>query len=249
MSVTVIIPCYNEEKYVGLLLQDLVAQTQQPDEIIVVDCHSSDSTVTVAKGFTKSIKLSILEAPYRSAASARNTGADGTDSDYLLFIDADMRLPADFVLQIMKRAATKHSDFVAAKMRSEGHHPIDHMVCWSINFSIYALHMKLRRHPAGVGGAMLVSHRLHNLIGGYSPQLREFDDIDYFMRMWKHPVSFTYARKAVAITSARRPREQGRLNSILQGMSDHHIFVRLFIRPLMKKKGILPKWHGLDDKN
>jgi glycosyltransferase involved in cell wall biosynthesis len=246
MSVTVIVPCYNEENYIGLLLQDLTKQTQQANRVVVVDCHSSDKTIAVTKGYSKSLELNVLQAHYKSAASARNTGADVTNSDYLLFIDADMRLPEDFIFQITKCATSKHFDFVAAKLKSEGHHPVDHMVCWAVNFTNYGIHMTLRRHPAGSGGAMLVSHALHDRIGGYSPKLREFDDVDYFMRMCKHHVSFAYARKAVAITSARRSKENGRFNTILQGMSDHHLFVRLFVRPLMRKSGILPKWSDLN---
>lgn len=131
MAVTVVIPCYNEENYLGRLLQDLTVQTQSPDAVIVVDCHSRDKTVGVARSFSKSLnRLQILQAPCRSAASARNTGAAAATTDYLLFIDADMRLPSDFLFQITKRARDKHSDWVAGKLKSEGHHPIDHIVCW-----------------------------------------------------------------------------------------------------------------------
>lgn len=106
--------------------------------------------------------------------------------------------------------------------------------------------MTYKKRPAGAGGALLVSRKLHNLIDGYDAHLREFDDVNYFMRAWDYPVSFAYAKRAVAITSNRRHKEQGRLALILQGMSDQHFLVRHFVRPLMKKLGIQPKGRELD---
>src|SRR5580698_3542279 len=97
MTLSVVIPCYNEEHYVGKLLEDLTKQTVQPDFVFVVDCHSKDKTVRVAKSFSNQLPLTVLMAPYRSAASARNTGADAATTDYLLFLDADMRIEPNFI--------------------------------------------------------------------------------------------------------------------------------------------------------
>jgi len=246
MTVTVVIPCYNEEGYVGHLLQDLTGQSQRPDAVIVADCHSNDATVSEARRFSKRLNLKILQSPYRSAAAARNTGADVATTDYLLFIDADMRLPQDFIYQITKRAHDKRCDWVAAKLKSESHSLIDHIVYWGVNLSTYGYHMAYKRRPAGTAGALLVRRKLHNLIGGYTPGLREFDDVDYFMRMWKHKVTYAYARKAVARTSIVRHNDHGKLLRVLQGVSAHIFFGKYLIRPMMKVFGIKPKWHELD---
>jgi len=246
MTVTVVIPCYNEEGYISHLLQDLTEQNQKPDAVIVVDCHSNDATVSEARQFSKRLRLQVLQSPYRSAAAARNAGAGVATTDYLLFIDADMRLPQDFIFQITKRAHDKHCDWVAAKLKSKDHNLIDHMIYWGVNLSTYGYHMAYKRRPAGTGGALLVSRKLHNLIGGYTPSLREFDDVDYFMRTWKHKVTYAYARKAVAMTSIVRDKDQGRLLRILQGISAHNFFGKYLIRPMMKVFGIKPKWHELD---
>jgi glycosyltransferase involved in cell wall biosynthesis len=60
MTVSVIIPCLNEEKYVGKLLEGLIAQTSKANGVYVVDCHSTDKTVAVAQEFMKRLPLTVL---------------------------------------------------------------------------------------------------------------------------------------------------------------------------------------------
>jgi hypothetical protein len=160
-------------------------------------------------------------------------------------LDADMRIEPRFIEQLLDKATAKGVDFVSPRLKSEGRHPVDHAIVWVLNFWNCFYHMIVRRHAGGVGGAMLIKKDAHNTIGGYNPKLREFDDIDYMMKMWKHKVSFAYAWSAVATTSNRRLVKQGRLVSIVQGLSEHHFLVRHVVRPVMKIVGIKPQWHDL----
>ena len=246
MTVAVVIPCLNEEHYVGKLLEDLAKQNTKPNEVFVVDCHSKDGTVRSAKGFVHQLPLSVLQSPYRSAAAARNTGADVAKTDFVLFLDADMRIKPDFIERLVNKASAKQVDFVSPRLSIEGHHPFDHLIVWCLNFWNYFYHMILRRHAGGVGGAMLIKRSAHKAIGGYNPKLREFDDIDYMMKMWKHGTSFAFCWKAAATHSNRRFVKQGRLISVIQGLSEHHFLVRRVVRPIMKGLGIKPQWHDLD---
>jgi len=246
MTVSVIIPCFNEENYVGKLLKDLSKQTSKPSAIYVVDCQSKDKTVAVAQSFVGKLPLSVLQSPYRSAAAARNAGAEAAKTDFLLFLDADMRLTPTFIERLLHTATAKKADFVSPRLHIEGRHPVDHAVMRGLNLWNHYYHMGIRRRAGGVGGAMLIRSKTHSAIGGYNPLLREFDDIDYMVKMWKHNVSFAYARGAVATTSNRRFTRQGRLVSLIQGLSEHHFLVRHVVRPVMKKVGIKPYWHDLD---
>jgi len=247
MSVSVIIPCYNEEQYVGKLLEDVTKQIEPPEAVFVVDCHSKDKTIEVAKGFSKRLPLTILMAPYRSAASARNTGADAAKSDYLLFLDADMRIRPDFVGRLEKKAVSKRVDVVTPRLKTEGQHPVDTLFVWNLNLWVYFYRLLLRRPFTGTaGGAMLISNKAHHTMGGYNPKLREFDDNDYIRRMWKHNISGAFVWRAAATTSNRRLVEQGRLATFLQNIPEDYFITRHIIRPAMKKLGIKPKWHDLD---
>jgi glycosyltransferase involved in cell wall biosynthesis len=246
-TLSVVIPCYNEEHYVGKLLEDLTKQSAVPESVFVVDCHSSDKTVKAASKFLHQLPLTLLQSSYRSAASARNTGADAAATDFLLFLDADMRIKPNFVAQLKNTAMQKRVDVVAPRLKIEGHHLLDNLFVWNYNLWIYFYRLVLGRPaPGTAGGAMLIKRSSHHTMGGYNPKLREFDDIDYVHRMWKHKISFYFDWKPAAVTSNRRQLEQGRLATFMQSIPEDYILTRRVLRPLMKKLGIAPKWHGLN---
>jgi glycosyltransferase involved in cell wall biosynthesis len=243
MSVTIIIPCLNEEGYITRILTDIVQQTVKPEAIFVVDCQSIDQTVQEAQTFKSKMPLTILQSPYRSAAAARNTGAKAAKTDYLLFIDADMMIPDDFVERLNDCTQKKQLDFVSPHFISEGKHPWDRFIVWTFNITTEIIYMRLMKRPAGIGGAMYIRKSLHDSIGGYDSSMREFDDLDYCRRLALVKPTYAYARRAIAIISNRRAVKQGRFNTFLQTLPDTYYLVRLIVRPLMKILKIEPKWN------
>lgn len=241
---TVIIPCLNEENYVGRVLGDLAQQTVQPAAVYVVDCHSTDKTVDEAKKFSKKLPLKVYQSTYRSAAAARNTGAERATTDYVLFLDADMRVPKDFIARLTARADKTQAEFVSPHFKAEGHHPLDAFFAWCMDMWI-RLNMLLKRRAMGIGGGMYVKRAVHEAAGGYDPKKREFDDIDYCARLNRRGVTYAYARKAVAITSSRRLKEQGRWISLMQAMPDNWYVAQHLVRPMMKRLGVGGKWDEL----
>ena len=96
MSMTIIIPAFNEEAYIGPTLDavraaadHLSTRSDTRVEIIVVDNDSEDGTVPVArnKGAT------MVHGPVRNIARARNTGACHAAGNVLVFVDADVSVP------------------------------------------------------------------------------------------------------------------------------------------------------------
>jgi glycosyltransferase involved in cell wall biosynthesis len=61
MQVSIIIPMYNEERYIARCLESLTHQTFQDFEVILIDDGSTDKTVKVAKTFESSFPLTILQ--------------------------------------------------------------------------------------------------------------------------------------------------------------------------------------------
>ena len=53
--VSIVIPCYNEERYIGETLQSIVDQSYPPDliEVIVVDGNSIDKSVSIVQKYSK----------------------------------------------------------------------------------------------------------------------------------------------------------------------------------------------------
>lgn len=103
---SIVIPALNEEKYLPELLKDLSKQTFTDFEVIVVDGNSEDTTVARAKKFSDLFKLTVLTSTKRNVSHQRNLGSKQATADWLLFMDADNRLPSYF-LEGVKYQLTK----------------------------------------------------------------------------------------------------------------------------------------------
>jgi len=91
-TVGVIIPTYNRSDYLRLTLQSVLAQTRQPDEILVVDDGSTDDTLAVCAEFPQA---RVLRQANQRQAAARNTGIQASRADLLFFLDDDDLLLED----------------------------------------------------------------------------------------------------------------------------------------------------------
>ena len=97
MSVSVIIPTWNGERYLGTALDSVFAQTIQPLEVIVIDDGSTDNTADVARAYPVHLEL----CTHQGAAAARNTGVTLARGDYIALLDCDdLWLPEKLELQL-----------------------------------------------------------------------------------------------------------------------------------------------------
>jgi glycosyltransferase involved in cell wall biosynthesis len=89
MSVSIVITCYNQGRFLGEAIASTAAQRGSVSEIIVVDDGSTDETPAVA---TRDGSVEYLRQERKGLSEARNSGWRATSSDYVLFLDADDRL-------------------------------------------------------------------------------------------------------------------------------------------------------------
>lgn len=96
MKISVVIPAYNEEKYIGKCLESIVGQNELPDEIIVVDNNCTDKTVEIAQKFG----ARIVKEKKQGMIQARNAGFDAAKYEIIARTDADAILPPDWISKI-----------------------------------------------------------------------------------------------------------------------------------------------------
>ncbi len=102
MTISVIIPTYNEAKYIGLCLISLHHQSLAPKQIIVVDDGSTDDTLKILQNLKRKISnLKLLEQGHQGAGAARNLGAKHAAGEILVFVDADMEFDQDFLKNLV----------------------------------------------------------------------------------------------------------------------------------------------------
>jgi len=91
-GVSLIIPCYNGAAFIGEAIDSALGQSIRPDEIIVVDDGSTDSTAEVIASFGSAVAY--IYQDNQGEPAARNRGLAEAKAEYIAFLDADDVWPA-----------------------------------------------------------------------------------------------------------------------------------------------------------
>jgi len=97
MKVSVVIPAYNEEKFITKTIESIKALSFQPDEILIIDGGSTDKTKAVAEG----LGARVVTVPHRGIGFARQCGLEKAIGDIIAFTDADSVVPKEWLRKIV----------------------------------------------------------------------------------------------------------------------------------------------------
>jgi glycosyltransferase involved in cell wall biosynthesis len=101
LSVTVVIPCFNQSRFLPAAVASVRAQSYGTVECVVVNDGSTDDTATVASA----MDVRLIEQPNRGVSAARNAGLSATRTDLIVFLDADDELLPDAVARAAEALA------------------------------------------------------------------------------------------------------------------------------------------------
>ena len=112
--ISVIVTCYNHEKYIEQCLRSVFKQTYQNIELIVLDDGSTDGSKQI---ILKTLKDSPFEVRFEShknmgVVKTRNKGIELINGKYFLFVDSDDYLPDDYVEELYSCAINQQADIV-----------------------------------------------------------------------------------------------------------------------------------------
>lgn len=97
LTVSIVIPAYNEEDFLRVCLEAIARQTVQPLEVIVVDNNSTDKTAEIAQSFPF---VTVIRELKQGVVFARDTGFNAARGDIIGRIDVDTIVPKDWVATI-----------------------------------------------------------------------------------------------------------------------------------------------------
>ncbi|MGO4299391.1 glycosyltransferase [Leifsonia sp. RAF41] len=175
-------PAYNESFTIAQTLDSLALCADRAKrlvnasvEIVVVDNGSTDDTATVAAH----IGVRCIDEPLPGAGAARNAGARATRGDYIVFVDADVRVSPLFLVALDiainggdLRAGAPTAIYRPKKLGS-----------WFI--CAYWDRRRARGGPAqGVG--QFYERALFETLGGYNAEMRMSEDVDLYIRAGEH---------------------------------------------------------------
>lgn len=86
--ITVVVPLYNKERWIGRCLDSITAQSYKNLEILIVNDGSSDNSVEVVNRI-EDRRIRVIDKPNGGVSSARNRGMDEAKGEFIAFLDAD----------------------------------------------------------------------------------------------------------------------------------------------------------------
>lgn len=116
--ISIIIPVYNAQNYIGRCIESLQSQSLSEVEIICVDDASQDNSIAVVEGYKESDKrIKLIEIESNSGPMvARTIGYKSAKGRYIMFCDADDTVPADALNSLYEKAINTDADIVSGNI-------------------------------------------------------------------------------------------------------------------------------------
>lgn len=218
-DISVVIPVLNEEAYLPALLATLRQQTLRPREVIVVDGGSTDATHRLAEeGGALLLKGGSLPG------ISRNYGAEWASGEWLLFLDADVRLPPDALEEAMSEMRRRKLDSASCAFRPDRNEflvRLHHRFSWEY----FWLASKVGWCHS-IGAFLLVRREHHNAIGGFDHTILVAEDQDYVLKL-NRVGDYGYIRRPVVEIATRRFDREGffKMSAKWLGIEAHRLFL------------------------
>lgn len=225
---SIIIPALNEEKYLPHLLKDLSLQSFRDFEVIVVDGKSDDKTVAKAKQFTPALPaLTIIVSSKRHVSVQRNLGTKHARANWLIFMDADNRLPYYYLDGIHYRILEKNPDLFTTWCATKDRKNYSKTIAHAANLLIEAA--KAIEYQGAIGALIGCRRDIFTTIGGFDVNMGFGEDGEFIRRGVKKGYHFCIFKDPHFFYSLRRFRREGTLPA-----AQHS--AKLFIKNILGEK-------------
>ena len=175
-QLTIVIPTYNEGKYIARTLYAIAAQSKTKGiKIIIADAKSTDNTRTMAEtnGFELGLNLIVIDGGL--PAVGRNAGAKLATTPYVLFLDADVTFTHRHAIkEAFDEIATGKYEMVATTPVYKGELDIRAFIMFSLNK--YVTWFLSKTEPFAIGGFTMVNRQVFNKLGGYDEKAKQSED-------------------------------------------------------------------------
>ena len=180
--VSIVVIAFNEENYIGQTMESLKDQTYRNFEVILVDDHSQDATLEIAKAYEHLFPLKIVQKEVRGCSRSRNFGAENAKGEIILFLDADITLPPDFLQKSLTQFSAQNLGAAFFDFTPITDHRSDHLMTF-----FYRLWLKITQYhnPRAIGSCIMIRRALHKAVL-FDETVVMAEDFDYIRRAVCH---------------------------------------------------------------
>jgi cellulose synthase/poly-beta-1,6-N-acetylglucosamine synthase-like glycosyltransferase len=202
IKVSILIPCYNEEKSIRKCVQSCLDQTRKADEIVVVDDGSTDKTPEILESFGDKIKVKRIEKNSGNKSYAQEAGLRDLKGDIFIATDADTILDKNFVKRTVSNFSKEEVVAVSGYVKALKHNwlttcrELDYIIGQNIHKVAQAYINALFVIP-GCAGAFKTDFFREN-IGFDHDTLTE--DLDFTYKLHESGLKIKYDRSVIVYT-------------------------------------------------
>ena len=199
LTLSIIIPAYNEEHHLKGCLEAISVQSETPEEVLVIDNNSSDETAKIARQYPF---VTLLNEKQQGLFFARRRGMDAASGDILCRIDADTIIDSNWVSEVKLAFKNSLSQAISGPV---GYHDMPFP-----NFTRELEDRLLRTARLGrykflMGANMAIRRSAWELVRDeLCNQPFIFEDIDIAIHLERHNISPAYFSSMKAAVSSRR---------------------------------------------
>jgi len=211
MKISVIVPAYNEEKYLGATLEHIKSALGGllDPELIVVDNESTDATRQIAESYG----ATIVDESEHNIGLVRNTGARRARGDVIVFVDADTCVPPRLFEKIVEAMSDESCPGGSVAVEySEG------MTAWTSRYVSLCQSIG-RRTRIRQGATQFCRSDFFARLGGYDPTIWVGEDVEFHQRLDRLARSLggrtIFIEEPPVLTSSRRFARFGLIKTML----------------------------------
>ena len=201
MSLSIVVPVYNESENIKIFLDRLIPvlnKTNDDYEIIFVLDPSQDNTEEIIQEFLKTnSKIKLIKFSRRfGQPAATSAGIKNSSLDNIVFIDVDLQDPPELILEMYKYSKKGFDTVLAKRSKKKGENPVRNLIS-SIGYLIISK-LSDTNIPTNVGEFRLISKRVAN-------EIIKLEERDFFLRGINSYIGFSQK----ILEFDREPRSKG----------------------------------------
>lgn len=170
-AISVVIPVYNQEKYVGKCVRSVIKQSFRDIEIIIVNDGSKDQSLHICQRYAmKDQRISIIDKKNEGLAYARRDGFLKSKGDYVFFLDSDDYLAPNALEALFCIAKEKQSDVVVGS--------------YDIVYDNWGI-LKKKPKRSRISNVEIPKNQIISLIAGYDGENDYLWDVHVWGRLYR----------------------------------------------------------------